>query len=109
MVRFARYAVRNHPALLFACLTIGMFFLAGALPHTGIRAALMALVRVLIIPFYAGYLAALLTVRALGYSIASGNLLARTVALGQVLAGFAPYLVADVLWRRYRRSRPADV
>ena len=103
MVQF----IRRHPFLLLGLLTLGSFFAVDTLNRTGypeMAAAAAKPMRVLIIPMYLVW--TLLTIVKVAITGPNGmsGVVGRLVSLCVLIAGFAPYILADYVLARWRRS-----
>jgi hypothetical protein len=99
--------VRRHPFLLFGLLTLGCFFAVDALSRNGysdVAAAAARPLRVIIIPMYLVWmLFTIVHVAVAGPTRASGAV-RQLIGICGVIAGLAPYALADYLLARWRRS-----
>jgi len=99
--------LRSHPFLLVGLLTYAMFLTVEALPaetHASpvVRAA-MPVMRVLIVPVWLGWVVVtIISIQLFGTHTSPGAL--RVLRLLQLMAGFAPYVLADALLRRRRAA-----
>ncbi len=110
--RALRRLVTSHPFLLLGLVTYAIFLTVEAVAEDGPTGSIkhfpMPALRVLIIPMYVGWL--LVTVASVAVLGPHWEPAARQVVrVLQIVAGFAPYLLADALVRSRRRSlaRPA--
>jgi hypothetical protein len=100
--------VRRHPFLLLGLLTLGLFFSVGALTRTGhaeAAAAAAGPLRVLIIPMYVVWLPFTMLNVAVTGPDGSPAAVARLIWICGLVAGLAPYALADHLLARRRRAR----
>ncbi|HEX9660130.1 MAG TPA: hypothetical protein VGA18_07505 [Rhodothermales bacterium] len=105
MKRTTWRTLRSHPFLLAGLLTYAMFHTVEALlteaHDSAVVRAAMPVMRVVIIPMWLGWLlVTFISVQLFGTHSSPGAL--RIIRLLQLMAGFAPYLLADALlrWRR---------
>ena len=103
----ARYVFRRHLFLLVGLLTFGFFLLVAALERAGkadTAAAFAIPMRVLIIPMYLGWLGATMATVAIAGNAPAAGVLRGILSVIGLAAGIAPYVLADYIRRRLRRT-----
>ena len=100
--------VRRHPFVLLGLLSLCLFFSVDALSrtgHTATAAAAARPLRVLIVPMYAVWLPfTMLSVAVAGPNGVPGTV-ARLIWMCGLVAGFAPYTLADYMLARWLRAQ----
>jgi hypothetical protein len=105
---FVRYMLRRLLFFLIGFLTLDLFFLVAALGRTGkteLAAALAIPMRILIVPMYVFWLLATMPIVALDKHVALSGLVRGILSGISMVAGFAPYVLADYIRARLRRTR----
>jgi hypothetical protein len=100
--------VRRNPFLLLGLLTLSLFLGVEALTRTGhadTAAAVAGPVRVLIVPMYVVWMPFTILNAGVVEPDASTGELVRLIWISGLVAGLAPYLLADYLLARRRRAR----
>ena len=103
--------IRRHPFLIFGLLTLLLFFVVEPLGRAGYtQAADMAAapLRILIIPMYVIWLPFTMLIVALTGPDLTPGVLARAIWICGLVAGFAPYALADHLLARRRARENLD-
>ena len=99
---------RRHPFLFLGLLTLALFFVVEALGKTGhaqAAAALAAPMRVLIIPMYVIWLLFTMLKVALAGPGGPPSAIAYVIWIVALMAGLAPYALADYVLARWRGAR----
>jgi hypothetical protein len=103
-----RYLVRRHLFVLIGFLTFGLFLLVGALDRVGkaeLATALAVPMRVLIVPMYLFWLLMTIAMVALDKHVPLSGFVRGLLSGISFVVGFAPYVLADYVRARLRRSR----
>lgn len=103
--RLKHVAVRR-PFTLFGAATLALFYGSAALPAS-LQPVVTSVLRVLIIPMWAGWDIGMMLTSPLQSGGASTGVLAVVLSSMTWMAGLAPYVAADVIVHAVRRSRVA--